>query len=334
MLRGTSTGIHYNQGSKAAMEAVGVLSAAAVAAAGGVRITLTAVDVRDDAQVARACQMLWGASTRKERAVDCLFNIRSASTRSGDSVAAVTEIEIAQEYARGLCLAHAVLALSPRSFTTISPIVDNGPRLVGYAIQDAVMAHTISQQLHINDPATTPRVGEVHVTLPVTALQMIEALAAAESSSSTEDTEGFARVLLSTGASVERAALSLGVRPGMVLAALTAATVPTAVAVAANFTPDDVQRRVCDAAASVFNTQESALPLEPSTSLWDIGINSVMAVSLAAALEAEFAMSLPASVAFDYGTLKDLVRHAEGPIRPKPDPPKLKAPNHNLRCGK
>jgi hypothetical protein len=39
-----------------------------------------------------------------------------------------------------------------------------------------------------------------------------------------------------------------------------------------------------------------------------MGMNSVLAVSLAAALEAEFSVSLPASVAFDYGTLKDLVR--------------------------
>jgi acyl carrier protein len=309
MFRGASTGIHYDQGSKPAMDIDGVLSAAAVAAAGGVRITLTAVDVRDDAQVARACQMLWGASTRKERAVDCVFNIRSTSTCSRDDVAAVTETDIAQEHARGCCLAHAVLALSPRTFTTISPIVDNGSSsLVGHAMQDAAVAHTISQQLHVDDAAAPPRVCEVHVTLPVTALQMIELLAAAESSSSTEDTEGFAHVLLSTGASVEGAALSLGVRPGTVLATLVAATVPTAVVIPTGPTPDDVQRRVCAAAALVLNTQEGALPLEPSTSLWDMGMNSVLAVSLAAALEAEFSVSLPASVAFDYGTLKDLVR--------------------------
>jgi acyl carrier protein len=67
----------------------------------------------------------------------------------------------------------------------------------------------------------------------------------------------------------------------------------------------EIQRRVCDAAASVL-VQGDATPLEPSTSLWDLGMNSVLAVSLASALESEFGCSLPASIAFDYGTLKDL----------------------------
>ena len=71
---------------------------------------------------------------------------------------------------------------------------------------------------------------------------------------------------------------------------------------------DDVQRRVCDAVASVVPSDGAAdaPPMAPSTSLWDIGMNSVLAVSLASALEGEFGVSLPASVAFDYGTLKDL----------------------------
>jgi acyl carrier protein len=84
------------------------------------------------------------------------------------------------------------------------------------------------------------------------------------------------------------------------------AAVAAAVNIVQGPTLEDVQRRVRSAAASVLSSDNTSTPLQLTTSLWDMGMNSVLAVSLAAALEGEFEVSFPASVAFDYGTLKDL----------------------------
>ena len=82
--------------------------------------------------------------------------------------------------------------------------------------------------------------------------------------------------------------------------------VAAAVVVAQGPTLEDIQRRVRSAAAPVLSSDNTSTPLQLNTSLWDMGMNSVLAVSLSAALESEFEVRFPASVAFDYGTLMDL----------------------------
>jgi acyl carrier protein len=130
-------------------------------------------------------------------------------------------------------------------------------------------------------------------------------------------------IRLSVGVSISTAAASLGMASATSAAAAAAAAGASVLprAVASGHAPlqmtlqssgptlDDIQRRVYAAAATVLAQGPDSPPLEPSTSLWDLGMNSVNAVSLAAALEAEFGLSIPASIAFDYGTLKDLAGH-------------------------
>ena len=65
---------------------------------------------------------------------------------------------------------------------------------------------------------------------------------------------------------------------------------------------EETRRRVVAAAGSVFGGDRD-LRVRAVHVIWDLGMNSVMAVSLASALEREFGVRLPASVAFDYGTL-------------------------------
>jgi acyl carrier protein len=70
-------------------------------------------------------------------------------------------------------------------------------------------------------------------------------------------------------------------------------------------TLEDTLHRSIKAAASVL-CDNDVTSIEPLTSLWDIGMTSIRAISLSSVLEDEFSVKLPASIAFDYGTLSDL----------------------------
>jgi len=300
------------------------------AAAGGVQVTFSAVDMREDAQVARARQAAqWGDAISGKRAVDTVVCIRApASDTSGDvygsgSALGLTETELLHTYAQSVGLMNALDALKPAALLTFSPFtaadraMTSPLWLASRALHDAVA--TVISQRH------GTRVASVNIALPASA-GLSAAQAAAEVSTAIASMTGDEGVTalqtiirLSAGVSSFMAAASLGMASAAAAAAAAASLLPRAVASghappqmtlqSSGPTLDDIQRRVYAAAATVLAQGPDSPPLEPSTSLWDLGMNSVNAVSLAAALEAEFRHSIPASIAFDYGTVEDLTGH-------------------------
>jgi len=300
------------------------------AAAGGVQITFSAVDMRDVSQVTRARQAaLWGDGTRGERAFDTVVCIRApASDASGDvsgngSALGLTKTELVHTYAQSVGLMNALDALKPAALLTISPLtaadgaMTSPLWLCSRALHDAVA--TVTSHRH------GTCVASVNIALPASA-GLSAAQAASEENTAIASMTGDEGVnalqtviRLSAGVSISMAAASLGMTSAAAAAAAAASLLPWAVAsdhappqmTLQSYGPtlDDIQRRVYAAAATVLAQGPDSPPLEPSTSLWDLGMNSVDAVSLAAALEAEFGHSIPASIAFDYGTLEDLAGH-------------------------
>jgi len=295
------------------------------AAANGVQVSFSAVDMRDGVQVARACRTLWGAATSAERAVDAVVCVQeSARDASGAGTAlGLTEDELAHTYAQPVGLMNALDVLTPAALFTVSPFfaLDDSMasplRLASRALHDAVA--TVISQRH------GTRVASVNIALPAAegvlapaAAEVTTALAALATMSGDEGVYALQTIIrLSAGVSISisTAAASLGLVSAAAEAAAEAAAAAASLRIHApppvlqqslGPTLDDIQRRVCAAAATVLAQGPESPPLEPSTSLWDLGMNSVLAVSLASALEAEFGRSLPASIAFDYGTLKDL----------------------------
>jgi len=128
------------------------------AAACGVQVTFSAVDMRDDAQVARARQAaLWGDDISGERVVNTVVCIRApASDASGDvsgngSALGLTKTELVHMYAQSVGLMNALDALKPTALFTISPFTaaDDAMTsplwLASRALHDAV-ATVISQR--------------------------------------------------------------------------------------------------------------------------------------------------------------------------------------------
>lgn len=295
-----------------------------------VRVTMTAVDVRDDAQVARACELLWLASASEARAVDTIFDFRGGSSGARSSPGVYvenTETVIALDIARGRGLAAAVSTLSPSIFASVSVMTEedvSGRNLVARSIQDEALSRFLLQ----SPPKLAYRFGAVTVSMSnhqVSKAGVIEIIDAAEASAresgrTSVDQSSIILVASTAGAvGVEGAASSLGVKFRASRAKESADLDKSAVMMKPNhdtdqfadITIEDVQERVISAASLVLVPQ-SGERLQPMTSLWDMGMNSILAVSLASALEAEFQVSLPASVAFDYGTLSDLARFIHG----------------------
>ena len=99
--------------------------------------------------------------------------------------------------------------------------------------------------------------------------------------------------------------ISSGSRFGLFSGHLTPEVVSKDVRGSEQLTLDDTLERSMRAAASVL-CDSDVTSIELLTSLWDIGMSSIRAVSLSSVLEEEFGIKLPASIAFDYGTVSDL----------------------------
>ena len=254
----------------------------AAAAARGIQVTFSAVDMRDDTQIARACQALWVAATSVERAVDTVVCIRaSAGDASGDvfgsdTAMALTETELVQTYAQAVGLMNALDALAPAAFFTISPFtaveysMASSLCLASRALDDAV-SMVISQR-------HGTRVVSVGIALPAfadfsapTATELNPVLLA--SMAGNEGANALQTIIrLSGGVSISIVAASLGL---VSAAAATAAAylLPRAAAYAhapmlppqsVSPTSDDIQRRVGAAAATILARGPESPPLEYS----------------------------------------------------------------------